>query len=148
MPQTPPTVTQMIQILGKQRDCYVLLLDAARRQRKAIEEENDEALTKVMKAKNPLLLRMQELDEEMKALQQNISATDRELMLPKGKALADETAKTLEQIIAEEEVCARLLNKKKDETFEQMKAFQEAKKGVEGYKETGDDKPPRFSQEG
>lgn len=148
MPQTPPAITRMIDILGKQRDCYVLLLNVAQKQRKAIEEENDEALTKIMEAKNPLLLRMQELDEKMKPLKQNMTEVELGQMLPKGKALKDEVAETLEQIIAEEEVCARLLNKKKDETFEQMKEFQEAKKGVKGYKDTGDNKPPRFSQEG
>ena len=148
MPQTPPDITRMINCLGKQRDCYVRLLNAVRRQRKAIEEENDEALAKAMEAKNPLLLQLQELDEEMKPLLQNMSETDREQMLPKGKALKDEAAQTLEQIIAEEEVCARLLNKKKDETFEQMKVFQEAKKGVKGYKETGGGKRSRFSREG
>ena len=146
MPQTPPAITRIINCLGKQRDCYVLLLNVAQRQRKAIEEENDEALTKVMEAKNPLLLRMQELDEEMKPLMQNMTEVELEQMPPKGKALKDEVAKTLEQVIAEEEVCARLLNKKKDETFEQMKALQEAKKGVEGYKDTGGGKKSRFSR--
>lgn len=146
MPQTPPAITRIINCLGKQRDCYVLLLNVAQRQRKAIEEENDEALTKVMEAKNPLLLRMQELDEEMKPLMQNMTEVELEQMPPKGKALKDEVAKTLEQVIAEEEVCARFLNKKKDETFEQMKALQEAKKGVKGYKDTGGGKKSRFSR--
>ena len=148
MPHTPPPITQMIQILGKQKDCYSLLLDLAQQQRKAIEEENDENLSKVMETKTPLLLKLQALDEEMQPLRQNMSEADRELIPPKGKTLIDEAAQTLKLILAEEEVCARLLNEKKDETFEQMKVFQEAKKGVKGYKDTDGGKPPRFSREG
>ena len=78
---------------------------------------------------------------------QSLSETDRASMIEKGQALKDEAAKALEELIAMEDVCAQIIKDKKDETFEQMKVFQEHQKGLKGYGDSGG-KSSRFSREG
>ncbi len=147
MPQTPPMINRMIECLKKQKDCYVQLLKVARRQQKAIDEKNDPDLLKAVQDKNPLLQTLQELDEEMRPVLKNMSDSERKLMTQKGKALKDEAVEALEQLIAIEDACAKILKDKKEDTLEQMKVFQERKKGLKGYGESGG-KSSRFSQEG
>ncbi len=147
MPQTPPLINRMIECLKKQKDCYVQLLKVARRQQKAIDEKNDPDLLKAVQDKNPLLQTLQELDEEMRPVLKNMSDSERKLMTQKGKALKDEAVQALEQLIAIEDACAKILKDKKEDTLEQMKVFQERKKGLKGYGESGG-KSSRFSQEG
>ena len=147
MPQTPPVINRMIECLKKQKDCYVQLLAIARRQQKAIDEKNDPDLLNALQEKNPLLQTLQALDAEMQPVLKNLSESDRTLMIQKGKALKNETAQTLEQLIAVEDTCAKILRDKKESTLEQMKLFQEHKKGLKGYGEPGG-KSSRFSQEG
>ncbi len=147
MPQTPPLINRMIECLKKQKDCYVQLLKVVRRQQKAIDEQNDPDLLKAVQDKNPLLQTLQELDEEMQPVFKNMSDSERKLMIQKGKALKDEAAQALEQLIAIEDACANILKDKKEDTLEQMKVFQDRKKGLKGYGESGG-KSSRFSQEG
>ncbi len=147
MPHTPPVITRIIKCLEQQKDCFLQLLELSRRQKKAIDEQNDPDLMKAMEDKNPLLQTLQALDEEMQPALQSLSETDRALMIEKGKALKDEAAKTLEELIAMEDVCAQIIKDKKDETFEQMKVFQEHQKGLKGYGDSGG-KSSRFSREG
>ena len=147
MPQTPPMINRMIECLKKQKDCYVQLLKVARRQQKAIDEKNDPDLLKAVQDKNPLLQTLQELDEEMRPVLKNMSDSEQKLMTQKGKALKDEAVQALEQLIAIEDACAKILKDKKEDTLEQMKVFQERKKGLKGYGESGG-KSSRFSQEG
>jgi hypothetical protein len=87
------------------------------------------------------------LDEEMQPVLKNMSDSDRKLMIQKGRALKDEAAQALEQLIVIEDACSKILKDKKEDTVEQMKVFQERKKGLKGYGETGG-KFSRFSQEG
>ncbi len=147
MPHTPPVITRIIKCLEQQKDCFLQLLELSRRQKKAIDEQNDPDLMKAMEDKNPLLQTLQALDEEMQPALQSLSETDRALMIEKGKALKDEAAKALEELIAMEDVCAQIIKDKKDETFEQMKVFQEHQKGLKGYGDSGA-KSSRFSREG
>ena len=145
MPQTP--INRILECLKKQKDCYVQLLAIARLQQTAIDEQNDPDLMKALQDKNTLLLTLQTLDEEMQPILKNISDSDRALLIQKGQALKDEAAQTLEELIAIEDACAKILNDKKEETVEQMKTFQERKQGLKGYGESGG-KSSRFSQEG
>ena len=145
MPQTP--INRILEGLKKQKDCYVQLLAIARRQQKAIDEQNDPDLMKALQDKNTLLQTLQGLDEEMQSIRKSLSDSDRTLMVQKAQTLKDETAKTLEELIAIEDACAKILSDKKEETAEQMKVFQERKQGLKGYGETGG-KSSRFSQEG
>ena len=140
-------INRMIECLKKQKDCYVQLLKVARRQQKAIDEKNDPDLLKAVQDKNPLLQTLQALDEEMRPVLKNMSDSERKLMTQKGKALKDEAVQALEQLIAIEDACAKILKDKKEDTLEQMKVFQERKKGLKGYGESGG-KSSRFSQEG
>jgi hypothetical protein len=145
MPQTQ--INRIIEGLKKQRDCYVQLLGIARRQQKAIDAQNDPDLMKALQDKNTLLQTLQTVDEEMQPALKNLSDSDRTLMIQKGQALKDEAAQTLEQLIAIEDACSKILKDKKEETADQMKVFHERKQGLKGYGETGD-KSSRFSQEG
>ncbi len=147
MPQTPSLINQILECLKKQKDCYAQLLEIARRQQKAIDEQNDPDLIKALQDKNMLLQTLQGLDEEMQPLLENISDSDRALLIQKGQALKDEAAQVLEELIAVEDACAKILNDKKEETADQMKVFQERKQGLKGYGEPGG-KSSRFSQEG
>ncbi len=147
MPQTPPLINRMIECLKKQKDCFLQLLELSRRQKKAIDEQNDPDLMKAMEDKNPLLQTLQSLDEEMQPALQSLSETDRALMIQKGQAVKDDAAKALEELIAMEDVCAQIIKDKKEETFEQMKVFQEHQKGLKGYGDSGG-KSSRFSREG
>jgi len=147
MPQTPPVITQIMECLKKQKDCYAQLLDVARRQQKAIDEKNDPDLLKALQEKNPLLQTLQILDTEMQPVLKSLSDSDRELMIEKGKALKDEAAQTLEELIEVEGACAKILTDKKEEALEQIKEFQEHRKGLKGYGESGG-KSSQFSQEG
>ena len=145
MPQTP--INRILECLKKQKDCYVQLLAVARQQQKAIGEQNDPNLMKALQDKNTLLQTLQKVDEEIQPALKNLSDSDRTLMIQKGQALKDEAAQTLEELIAIEDACAKILKDKKEETAEQMKVFQQRKQGLKGYGETGD-KSSRFSQEG
>ena len=145
MPQTQ--IDQILECLKKQKDCYVQLLTVARRQQKAIDAQNDPDLMKALQDKNTLLQTLQTVDEEMQSALKNLSDSDRALMIHKGQALKDEAARTLEELIAVEDACAKILKDKKEETTDQMKVFQQRKQGLKGYGETGD-KSSRFSQEG
>lgn len=147
MTQTPPMINQILECLKKQKDCYAQLLEIARRQQKAIDEQNDPDLIKALQDKNTLLQTLQGLDEEMQPFLKNISDSDRALLIQKGQALKDEAAQVLEELIAVEDACAKILNDKKEETADQMKVFQERKQGLKGYGESGG-KSSRFSQEG
>ena len=145
MPQTP--INRILECLKKQKDCCLQLLAIARRQQKAIDAQNDPDLMKALQDKNTLLQTLQGLDEEMQPVLKSMSDSDRALMIQKGKALKDEAAQALEQLIAIEDACAKILRDKKEDTVEQMKIFQERKKGLKGYGESGG-KSSRFSQEG
>ena len=145
MPQIP--INRILECLKKQKDCYLQLLAIARRQQKAIDAQNDPDLMKSLQDKNTLLQSLQGLDEEMQPVLKNLSDSDRTLMIQKGQALKDEAAQALEQLIAIENACAKILQDKKEETVEQMKVFQERKKGLKGYGESGGTSS-RFSQEG
>ncbi len=147
MSQTPPEVNRLIECLKKQRDCYVQLLEVARRQQKAIDEKNDPDLLQALQDKNPLLQSLHELDGEMQPILKNMSESNRNLVIEKGQAVKNEAAKTLEQLIAVEDACAKVLKDKKEDTQEQIKIFQERKEGLKGYGQSGS-KPSRFSQEG
>ena len=147
MSQTPSMIDRILQCLKKQKDCYVQLLALARLQKKAIDEKNDPGLMKALQDKNTLLQTLQGLDEEIQPALKNLSETDRALLIQKGQVLKDETAQVLEELIAVEDTCSNILNKKKTDAVEQMKVFQERKQGLKGYGESGD-KPSRFSQKG
>ena len=147
MPQTPPMVNRTLECLKKQKDCYVQLLAIARRQQKAIDGQNDPDLMKALQYKNTLLQTLQTLDEEMQSALKNLSDSDRALMIQKGMAIKDEAAQVLEELIAVEDACAKILKDKKEETADQMKVFQERKQGLKGYGDSGG-KTSRFSQEG
>ena len=116
-------------------------------QQKAIGEQNDPDLLKAVQDKNLLLQTLQKWDEKMQAVLKSMSDSDRKLMIQKGQALKDETAQMLEQLIAIENTCSKILKNKKEDALEQMKVFQERKKGLKGYGESGG-KSSRFSQEG
>jgi hypothetical protein len=145
MSQTP--VNRILECLKKQKDCYVQLLAIARQQQKAIDEQNDPDLMKALQDKNTLLQALQTVDEEMQPALKSLSDSDRVLMIQKGQALKDEAAQVLEELIAVEDACAKILKDKKEETTDQMKVFQERKQGLKGYGESGG-KSSRFSQEG
>ena len=147
MPQNPSTINHMIECLKKQRDCYGQLLAVSRRQQKAIDEKNDLDLLQALQDKNPLLQTLQDLDAEMQPVLKSMSDSDRTRIIEKGKALKDESAQILEQLIAVEDACANILKDKKEETLEQIKKFQERKQGLKGYGQSGG-KSSRFSQEG
>ena len=147
MPQTPPMVNRTLECLKKQKDCYVQLLAIARRQQKAIDGQNDPDLMKALQDKNTLLQTLQTLDEEMQSALKNLSDSDRALMIQKGMAIKDEAAQVLEELIAVEDACAKILKDKKEETADQMNVFQERKQGLKGYGDSGG-KTSRFSQEG
>ena len=147
MPETPPAITKIIKCLEQQRDCFLQLLELSRRQKKAIDEQNDPDLMKAMEDKNPLLQTLQSLDQEMQPAMQSLSETDRALMIQKGQAVKDEVAQALKELIAMEDVCAQIIKDKKEETFEQMKVFQEHQKGLKGYGDSGG-KSSRFFREG
>jgi flagellar FlgN protein len=147
MPQTPPTINRMLECLKQQKDCFVQLLAIAKRQQKAIDEKNDPDLLKAMQDKNPLLQTLQELDSEMQPVLKDMSESDRKLMIQQGQALKDEAAQTLKQLIAVEDACAKILQNKKEDAFEQIKEVREHKKGLKGYGQSGG-KSSRFSQEG
>ena len=147
MPQTPPMVNRTLECLKKQKDCYVQLLAIARRQQKAIDGQNDPDLMKALQDKNTLLQTLQTLDEEMQSALKNLSDSDRALMTQNGQTIKDEAAQVLEELIAVEDACAKILKDKKEETTNQMKVFQERKQGLKGYGESGG-KSSRFSQEG
>jgi flagellar biosynthesis/type III secretory pathway chaperone len=147
MPQTSPEINRILECLNKQKECFVQLLEAARRQQKAIDEKNDKDLLKALEDKNPLLQTLQELDEEMQPVLKGMSESDQELMNQKCQGLKDEAAQTLKQLIAVEDACTKILNDKKEETFEQLKELQERKIGLKGYGQPGG-KSSRFSQEG
>jgi hypothetical protein len=147
MPQTSPEINRILECLKKQKDCFVQLLAVSRRQQKAIDEKNDPDLMEALQDKNPLLQTLQELDEEMQPILKNMSDSDRNLVIQKGKALKDEAAQALEQLIAVEDACAKTIKDKKEYTLDQIKEFQERKKGLKGYGQSGG-KSSRFSQEG
>jgi flagellar biosynthesis/type III secretory pathway chaperone len=147
MPQTSPEINRILECLKKQKDCFVQLLAVSRRQQKAIDEKNDPDLMEALQDKNPLLQTLQELDEEMQPILKNMSDSDRNLVIQKGKALKDEAAQALEQLIAVEDTCAKIIKDKKEYTLDQIKEFQERKKGLKGYGQSGG-KSSRFSQEG
>ncbi len=147
MPQIPPVITRMLEYLKQQKQCYVNLLEVARRQKQAIDAQNDQDLLKALQDKNPHLQTLQALDEKMQPSLQSLSETDRMLMIEKGKALKEEAAQALEELIAVEDACAKILKDKKEDTFEQMKVFQEHQKGLKGYGDSGG-KPSRFSRKG
>lgn len=147
MPQTSPEINRILECLKKQKDCFVQLLAVSRRQQKAIDEKNDPDLMEALQDKNPLLQTLQELDEEMQPILKNMSDSDRNLVIQKGKALKDEAAQALEQLIAVEDACAKIIKDKKEYTLDQIKEFQERKKGLKGYGQSGG-KSSRFSQEG
>ncbi|MDH5762959.1 MAG: flagellar protein FlgN [Nitrospinota bacterium] len=147
MPQTPPVVTQILQILQQQKVCYAQLLTVAHRQKKAIDAQNDPDLMKALQEKNSLLQNLQDLDADMQPALQNLTGADRELLTQRGKALKDEAAQTLEELISIENTCAEILKGKKADIAEQMKVFHERKKGLKGYGESGGP-TSRFSQEG
>ncbi len=147
MPQIPPVITRMLECLKQQKQCYVNLLEVARRQKQAIDAQNDQDLLQALQDKNPHLQTLQALDEEMQPAMQSLSETDRKMMIEKGKALKDEAAQALEELITVEDACAKILKDKKEDAFEQMKAFQEHQKGLKGYGDSGG-KSSRFSREG
>ena len=147
MPQIPPVITRMLECLKQQKQCYVNLLEVARRQKQAIDAQNDQDLLQALQDKNPHLQTLQALDEEMQPALLSLSETDRKVMIEKGKALKDEAAQALEELITVEDACAKILKDKKEGTFEQMKVFQEHQKGLKGYGDFGG-KPSRFSREG
>ncbi len=137
----------MLECLKQQKQCYVNLLEVARRQKQAIDAQNDQDLLQALQDKNPHLQTLQALDEEMQPAMQSLSETDRKMMVEKGKALKDEAAQALEELITVEDACAKILKDKKEDAFEQMKAFQEHQKGLKGYGDSGG-KSSRFSREG
>ena len=147
MPQIPPVITRMLECLKQQKQCYVNLLEVVRRQKQAIDAQNDQDLLQALQDKNPHLQTLQALDEEMQPAMQSLSETDRKMMIEKGKALKDEAAQALEELITVEDACAKILKDKKEDAFEQMKAFQEHQKGLKGYGDSGG-KSSRFSREG
>ena len=147
MPQTPAVINRIMECLKKQKDCYAQLLTIAQRQQKAIDEKNDPDLLKALQDKNPLLQTLQNVDAEMQPILKNMSDSDRELMIQKGRALKDAAMQTLEQLIAVEDACSKILKDKKEEALELIKEFQDRKKGLKGYGQPGD-KSSRFSQEG
>jgi hypothetical protein len=140
-------VNRTLECLKKQKDCYVQLLAIARQQQKAIDEQDDPGLMKALQDKNTLMQTLQTLDEEMQSALKSLSDSDRALMIPKGQALKDEAAQALEELIAVEDACTKILKDKKDETADQMKVFQQRKQGLKGYGESSG-KSSRFSQEG
>lgn len=147
MPNSSPVIDQMMDCLKKQKDCYAQLLAIAHQQQKAIDEKNDAGLLQALQDKNPVLQTLQKLDAEMQPVLKGMSDTDRNLMIQKGHALKDEAARMLEELIAVEDACAKILKDKKEDALEQIKALQEHKKGLKGYGPSGS-KPSRFSQKG
>lgn len=147
MTSTPPNVARILECLKKQKDCYTRLLAVAQRQKDAVESENDQALSEVMKDKNLLLADLQKLEEEIQPLIQNLTEADRDVMIGQGLQLKNEAEQVLKDLIAVEDASAEMLRDKKEKTFEQMKAFKETQKGIQGYKDAGG-KPPRFSRKG
>lgn len=148
MTPTPTPVNRILECLKRQKDCYVQLLAVAHRQKKAIDEQNDEDLLKAMQDKNPILQTLQSLDEEMQPAMKALSEADRERVIENGRTIKDQAARALEELIAVEDACALILQNKKGETFEQMKIFQQHQKGLEGYRQTGGPPSSRFSREG
>lgn len=147
MPQTSPEINRILECLSKQKECFVQLLEVARRQQKAIDENNEPDLLKALQDKNPFLQTLQQLEEEMQPILKSMSDSDQKLIIEKGKALKDEAAQVLEQLITVENACAKTIKDKKEDTLEQIKVLQESKKGLKGYNQPGG-KSSRFSQEG
>ncbi|NIP99405.1 MAG: hypothetical protein GWM98_02475 [Nitrospinaceae bacterium] len=147
MSSTPTIVTRMLECLAGQKECYGQLLALAKLQKQAIEDHSDENLQQVMQDKNPVLLTLQALNEEMQTALPNLSETERALMIEQGKTLKDETAAVMNQLIEVENECAKFLEEKKEDLFQQLKILKESKNGLKGYGETGG-KSSRFSQEG
>ena len=140
-------IDRLMDCLKKQKDCYAQLLTIARRQKKAIDEKNETGLLQALQDKNPILQTLQKLDEELQSSLQNVSDSERALVIEKGQVLKNETAQTLEELIAVEDACAQILKDKKEEALEQIKMLQEHKKGLKGYS-TSEGPSSRFSQEG
>ena len=147
MSQTPIVINRIMECLQKQKECYAQLLIIAQRQQQAIDEKSDPDLLKALQDKNPVLQTLQDIDAEMQPILNSLSDADRKLTIQKSSALKDEVMQSLEQLIAVEDTCSKILKDKKEEALELIKEFQDRKKGLKGYGQPGD-KSSRFSQEG
>ena len=147
MPQDLTSTDKIIECLKEQKEHYARLLVLAHNQKQAIDGQDDQALLKALADKNPVLQTLQELENNLQELLNKLTESEKDQVIEQGKPIKDEIAQSLGQLIAVEEACAKILQDKKDETFEQMKVFQEHQKGMKGYGDnTGP--APRISRKG
>jgi len=119
--------------LQEQHQQYVQLLELAEQQKQAIDDNANERLLEIVNAKNPLVQRSHQLEQEIVDLAQTLTQEEQQELVKQGETLKGEVLKTLDSLIQLEEVCSKELEARKNENQQQLQDFKDRKKGLKGY---------------
>ncbi len=125
---------------------YKDLFTKIKRQRNAIDLENDEKVLAIIEEKDRSIEALGEMDKKIRSLLDPLDSLAREALLNESQSLLEENEQLLKSIIELEEHCTQTLFKKRHDVFQRMKGVQQGKSMLQGYSRTLPGKRPRISK--
>ena len=123
----------ILQNLEEEKSCFNELAVKLSKQKKAIEDQNEERVLQIIEEKSVLMEKFKKLEDEVEAHLELLSPEDIEDLAKEGKVLKESLERQLKSIIRLEEDCSDKLGFKMRSVEKKILGLQRGKKIGEGY---------------
>lgn len=113
--------------------CYNALLDKMKRQKQAVEVENESQWLKIIHENDGLIGTIQQLDEEIQRNFDALTETERGQVTRQTEAINSQIQTCLLEIIELDKACRSFLERGKNKISEEMKTLKVGKTLLKGY---------------
>ena len=123
----------ILQNFEEEKSCFNELAVKLSKQKKAIEDQNEERVLQIIEEKSVLMEKFKKLEDEVETHLELLSQEDIEDLAKEGKVLKESLERQLKSIIRLEEDCSEKLSFKMRSVEKKILGLQRGKKIGEGY---------------
>ncbi|QPJ64417.1 MAG: flagellar protein FlgN [Candidatus Nitrohelix vancouverensis] len=127
------TAKKIVATLKEELKLYALIDQRLDEQERAIRNEDERLVFKIIDEKDEALQTLREQDRQLAQWTQQFSPAQLDFLEEKTRALRDKLSATLKSILAKEETCDKLLQSLQSRTGSKMTGVKKGKIGLKGY---------------
>ncbi|CAI2717406.1 flagellar export chaperone FlgN [Nitrospina watsonii] len=125
--------TQILEGLQSQKTGYAQLLELAKKQKAAIDTDDETRLLQLIQSKEQLLRALRETEQTLKESSDSLSNEAKKALPPQAKELQNEVLRLMEQLIQIENECAESLKSKALGTRDELADLKNRKQSIKQY---------------
>ncbi|KMP12035.1 hypothetical protein UZ36_02400 [Candidatus Nitromaritima sp. SCGC AAA799-C22] len=123
----------ILEDLRKEQSCFAKLIAALKKQKKAIEDEDETRLLKTVEDKNILIETFQKLDGEIETQLLSLSPEETSRLAREGEAIRVDIEHALETILLLEEECEKEIASRMQNIEEKIRGVKKGQTLTRGY---------------